>query len=977
MEIRLLGPIEVDIGGSAADVGTSRQRAVLAVLAVEAGTPVAVESIIDRVWGQAPPRRVRDALHVYVARLRRSFRMADPGYGDVLVRRPPGYALNLDPTMVDAHRFRLLLQQARPGAQPDHIRAVHARQALDLCRGTPMAGVPGDWAAGMRSAWEQHRVDATLIWASLELAGGRADLAIDELAQLMQQHPLAEPVAAVLMRALCAVGRSTEALDRYLKVRQALVEELGVEPGHELVRLHQAILRGEIGAESQPVSPAPAPPSAIGARLAQQPGVDSGGSFRSATRGGSTPPLQLPADVAAFVGREIELRVLDDLVLAPSASPPRPTVSTITGTAGIGKTAFAIRWAHSASSRFPDGQLYVNLRGFDPLRPPTPAIEVLRGFLRALGVAPAEIPQDPDEAAARYRSELADRRMLILLDNARTAEQVRPLLPGVGTCTTLVTSRNRLTGLVASHGATPVELQLLSPQQAALLLRTIVGAKADDETATGQLAQRCAYLPLALRIAAARLLCHRHLTVDEYVHDLLHGDALAALAAEDDERSEVRAAFALSYRDLTDDARRLFRLLHLMPGQDFGREAAAALIGVGSDQARRLLHQLCDAHLVAEQQPGRYAMHDLLRRYSHAQAETEESSEALREASRRMVDFYSDTLHEAFPHFQQRRNEARRDLAYPPADPLRFPDRESALAWHDAERASLVAVTQLAAAHGWHNAAWQLADSFFGYFVSRRHWQDWFTALRVGLASAEEISHRDAAARMHNALGVVLKQTGRYDQAREHYQRGLALAEEIGNSRMVAGFHVNLGGLLVTEGDPRTAVAHLQKALADPDHGHNPQFATITYLNYACALIELDWLDEAQASLMKSLQLAEDARDLLNACYVHHNLAEVALRRNDFASAQVHAEHELELAAQLGDPLRRGAALDILGSCLAFHDQRAAVQRWEEALDVYRALQHRLSINLEDWIKVLEEGMPTAELVERDAARRRHARRMI
>lgn len=477
MEIRLVGPLDVCIAGSRVDTGTPRQRAVLAVLAVDAGSVVSVDSLIDRVWGQAPPLRVREALQVYVARIRRRLRQAaDDQAEHLLLRRSPGYLLDVDPACVDVHRFRLLVDRARASRQSEESRAACLRQALDLWSGTPLADVPGDWAARSRSRWERYHADAVLSWADAELAVGHPDRVLGCLTDLADQNPLAEAVAAALMRALGAAGHRTDALDRYTTIRNQLVEQLGVDPEPELQELHRAILRGDV----RP-SPTVRPMTASAA---------------------SVVPRQLPIDVRGFTGRDVELKDLE--TVANAANGPR--VVAITGMAGVGKTALAVHWAHRSAIRFPDGQLYVNLRGFGPSHDSVDPHDVLRGFLDAFGVAARRIPDQPQARVGLYRSLLANRRVLVTVDNAGDAEQVRPLLPGSLGCMTVVTSRDQLCGLVIAEAAHSIRVDVLSDEDARQLIASRTGFHrvAAEPQATADIIARCARLPLALALVAAR-----------------------------------------------------------------------------------------------------------------------------------------------------------------------------------------------------------------------------------------------------------------------------------------------------------------------------------------------------------------------------------------------------------------------------------------------------------------------------------------
>jgi DNA-binding SARP family transcriptional activator len=616
VEFRLLGPVEVRVGSSRLDLGTPQQRAVLAALAVDAGRPVMLGTLIDRVWDDAPVG-ARPALYAHIARIRHSLDQASARAGQpaaALARRAGGYLLEVDPDRVDLRLFRRLAAAARDPQRSDAERAGLLREALDLWRGAPLADLPGGWAVRMRESWQKQRLDAVVLWAHAELRLGRPDDVIDAIRELAADHPRAEPLVGVLMLAYVAAGQDAEALDCYATARTRLVHELGVEPGPGLRAVHAAVLRGDLRHTVRALQPLPG---------------------RAATAPGNGPavPAQLPADVPAFTGRQQELAELDrllgtgdqatgDQATGSAAASTTVTIAAISGTAGVGKTALAVRWAHRVRSQFPDGQLYVDLRGYDPGQP-VPAADALVGFLDALGVAGRDVPLAVDDRAARYRTEITGRRILVLLDNAATVDQVRPLLPGAASCFVLVTSRDSLPGLVARHGAHRLDLDLLPPADAITLLRTLLGTRVVAEpAAAATLAEQCARLPLALRVAAELAATQPSTPLGQIVADLADDRRrLDLLDAGGDRHTAVRAVFSWSYRHLPAKAAQAFRLLGMQPAADLDPHTAAALIHTSVDRARELLDLLARAHLIqpTTRQPagtGRYGMHDLLRAYA-------------------------------------------------------------------------------------------------------------------------------------------------------------------------------------------------------------------------------------------------------------------------------------------------------------------------------------------------------------------------
>ncbi|MET8853386.1 NB-ARC domain-containing protein [Amycolatopsis sp. NPDC004625] len=506
----------------------------------------------------------------------------------------------------------------------------------------------------------------------------------------------------------------------------------------------------------------------------QLPGDGPGAGLRRPT------PAELPADVAGFTGRAEQLDELDYVLRkagGPAGTPLR--LVAITGTGGVGKTALAVHWAHRVRDEFPDGQLYVDLRGFavdHPLRP----IEALTGFLYALGCAPDQVPVATDHAAALYRSLLADKRVLVVLDNGRNTQHVRPLLPGSAGCLTLVTSRDRLAGLVARDGAHRVPVDVLTAHEAGALLERLVGTEraAEEPDAAAELVELCGHLPLALRIAGANV-TRRASGLARCAASMRTGNRLAVLAAEGDERDGVRVTFDLSYATLPDKERGLFRLLGLVPGPDVTPAAAAALTGATPDEAAGSLDRLGGAHLVEERAAGRYGLHDLLRIYAADRAVAEDGEIGTREATARLYDSYLHTADAAarvlYPHMP------RLSLPGPaPTGTPAFPDPTEALRWLDAERHNLIAIVVRAAARGPKPTAWALADVLHGYFTLRMFAVDWLAVAENGLTAARATGDPMAEAACELSLANAWMRTSHYRSAIEHANRALAISHRIG-----------------------------------------------------------------------------------------------------------------------------------------------------------------------------------------------------
>ncbi|MEU7755954.1 BTAD domain-containing putative transcriptional regulator [Micromonospora sp. NPDC049101] len=603
--VRILGPVELAVNGRSLDVGPRQRQAVLAALAVDAGTPVSIDALAERVWGDDAPDAPRSAIYAHIARLRRVLGVS----ADVrtvqlgLSRHGAGYRLDVDRRVVDLHRFRWLIETSRH-AEDSADRILMLREALDLWRGEPLPVLGGEWAARTRAGIQSQYIGASAAWAAEELRLANPEPVVDRLTQLAGSHPLAEPLVALLMRALCAVGRTAEALRCYADTREQLADRLGAEPGPELRELHVAILRGELG--EAPGGLAPAREPSLGPE-----------------------PRQLPADLSRFTGRVRELVRVSEWFAADRPD-GAATVLAIHGPAGVGKSALAIHAAHRLSRRYPDGQLYLDLRGSSLDLPPLEPAEGLARLLRALGVPASSVPAQADEAAVMFRSVVAAKRLLLVLDNAVEATQVRPLLPGVADCATLVTSRRALVGL---GDIGQVHLGPLSVAEGVRLLGRWINddrLSAEPEAAAA-IARRCEGLPVALSAAGARLSARPAWPLAELAGRLRDPDR--RLDNLEFDGVGVRASLAACWQQLTlsaDPTERAaadaFTLLaaagvaefdNASAGvAEFDNASAARLLQRPVAVAERLLERLVDARLLESALPGRYRMGGLLGLYA-------------------------------------------------------------------------------------------------------------------------------------------------------------------------------------------------------------------------------------------------------------------------------------------------------------------------------------------------------------------------
>jgi DNA-binding SARP family transcriptional activator/tetratricopeptide (TPR) repeat protein len=781
MEFRLLGPLEVSIGGRQLDVGPPQLRLVLAVLAAEAGSPVAMESLIDRVWDERPeqPRR---ALQVYISRVRQRLAGAElsgqppPG---VVVRRSGGYLLDVDSDRVDVHRFQRLLRVARERESSHAERAAVLGEALALWRGRPLADLPGRWAERMRQSWQQQYLEAVVTWALADMQVNDPRAVLPRLSELVDEHPLVEPLAAAYLRALSLAGRPAEALEHYAAVRRRLAEELGADPSADLQRIHQQILSAD---------PVPGVPTT------------------SAQGGLPLVPRQLPAPPHQFTGRTTELAVIEQVHDASTV-----VISAIDGMAGVGKTALAVHAAHRIGVGYPDGQLFIDLHGYTEGVGPVEPGEALDRMLRVLGIPGPQIPSGLDDRAALYRTRLADRQMLIVLDNAATETQVTPLLPGVPGCLVLVTSRRRLAGL--DH-VRALSLDVLPVPDAVRLFTHTVGAErlhGQPHELLVELVALCGRLPLAIRIAAARMRSRRTWQLTDLLDRLR--DRQNRLSELEVGQRSVTAALDLSYQDLSGAEQRTYRVLGLHPGADIDAYAAAALLHCTFKQAQRTLDGLLDAHLLQEPVAGRYRFHDLIRAHAAETAARDESEHTRRAALGRLLDYYrqatATAMDSAYPYERERRPQV------PPADtPVPEPaSPESALQWLDTELSGLVAAARWATEHGWAEHVLHLSAILHPHIRTHGRYHDAVTLHAHARSAARAIGDQSGELVALNGLGHIHRKQGQHAQAAEHYEQALRLARASGHRPGEMDALIGLGHTHLLQNRHAQATEHYQRVL--------------------------------------------------------------------------------------------------------------------------------------------------------------------
>jgi DNA-binding SARP family transcriptional activator len=930
--IQILGPIRAWRDEEAIPLSDSGPKAVLGLLALAGGHPLSRAELVGALWGERPPPTVANVIQTHIKHLRRMLEPDRPPRTPSLVLPAvrDGYALRVAADRLDLARFRDAVTaagRARRGGDLPHAAALLGG-ALQLWHGPPLADVPVLAEHPRTIALLRERRDALLRYADTMLDLGAAADAVPVLEELAGSDPLDEAAKARLIRAYHVGGQRARAFTVYSQTRQQLADELGVDPGPELAAAHTELLGATPAAATGTRAPA-APP-------------------RDRPR-----PAQLPAVARGFVGRTAELAELDRLLgtRAPEhepepdgayADPSSLAVCVISGTAGVGKTALAVRWAQRARGHFPDGQLFIDLRGYDPDQPMLPG-EALDRFLAALGVTGQDAVLDLADRAARYRTEIADQRMLIVLDNAASVEQIRPLLPGTPSCTVLVTSRDSLAGLVALDGAHRLEMDPLPAPAAVALLRSLIGARVDAEPpAAAILAEQCARLPLALRVAAELVISRPSAPLSDFTAELAdQGQRLAALTARVDPRAAVRTVFFWSYQHLPAEPARAFRLLGAQPGLDFDGYAVAALTGTDLPQARRLIDLLARAHLIQPAGEDRYGMHDLLRGYASQLAQADDAGPPLRLALTRLFDYYVAATTRAMDRMYPAERHRRGPVVLPdtPVPPLDEP--ETARAWLDTHRPALVEVCRYAATQGWPERGVELASTLFRY-LEGGHYAEAMTVHQHAMRAARETGDLAGEAGALTDLGAIHRLLGQYDKAGDHLRRAVAAYQRtddrIGEARALS----NLGILEERLGQYDAALEHHQHALLRYQQGGDlyGEAATLNNLGAACQVQGPKEL--ARDHFHQALACYRKLSDRVGEAIVLSNLGTLEVELDLHQAAIDHYQHALHIFRELGHRYGEGAVLNNLGDVeTRLGRGAAAFEHQQQALVIFRELGHR------------------------------------
>ena len=901
-EFRLLGPLEVHLDGVPLEAGRTPVRALLACLLLEPNQVVPMDRLIDTLWDDEPPVSARTIIQGYVSRLRKFFGTGGPE----IITRAPGYLLRVNGDRIDAHRARSLINRSH-GLEPAE-RSRLLTEALSLWSGPVLADIAGSRLYRMVAPnLDELRLLALEERIAADLELGRHNQLVAELATLVDQHPVRERLTGQLMLANYRAGHRAEAQARYHELRHRLSNELGIDPGPELRELYEKLLRDDPALRNHPSR------------------VEPGLGIRRPV------PAELPPAPAGFVGRRLELATLQAML--DTREEGSGLITVLTGTAGVGKSALALTWSHRVAEDFPDGQLYASLRGFDSEHEPLTPGEALTSMLKALGVAADAIPVEIDDRTALYRSLLAKRKVLVLLDNARDSDQVLPLLPGSAASVVVVTSRKRLDGLVVRSGARVLPLETLPTETAIELLDRagVPGKSAAEPDAAAELAELCGGLPLALRIAAARLAANPARGVSDLVHELAdERTRLQGLDIDDDADTSVRRAFDISYRSLPPGHAETFRMLGLVPGQTFTAHAAAALCGTDPASAQRRLRALALAHLVTEPEPDRFGMHDLLRAYARELPAGGDDTEALR----RLLRHYLCSAY----HARRFLRPARDELDFSTASEHRpeITSRSQALEWFDAEWPNLVAAVRAANAAGLHEMAWPLARLQFNYLMVRCPWEDWIRVYSDGAESARAVGDPVGKVLMSAGLGVACARSGQLDEALAHYEESYRVAVQTGDSERLAMTQVNLSSVLFRLRRYEEAKVHSKDALKVYRSLGDRYFVAGALNNLAMVEQVNGELEAALSHLREAEDLYREADDLETLAMVLNNCGEVSIELGRVEDGERFHHEALDVARQCGSAVRQASANLGLGDAARLRgDLPVACTRWETALSIF------------------------------------------
>ncbi len=1011
LRVGVLGPVTAWEGDQELPVGQPRQQAVLGILAMRANRVISRRELVDAVWGHDAPPSAEGGIYTYIAGLRRIIEpgRATRGQGRILVSTGAGYVLHLVPGQPDAVAFEQHLgraRQLRKGGDPaGAVSSLDA--ALGLWRGAAFAGVPGPFAQTERARLAELRSAAAEERADVLLALGRHEEVVPDLTAMVADQPLRERMRGLLMIALYRSGRQAESLRVFADGKRVLAEELGIDPGIDLTRIYQQILSadpalslatipGAAGGRSaagnpgapgdgegaghpdgtgSPAEAALAPVSGVvpaprngaaGAPDGQAAtGPPSGAGHPASQPGeqGVPVPAQLPLDAQGFAGRQDELRVLQAML--PSARRLRAgdsvPIVVISGTAGVGKTALAIRFGRQVAKRFPDGQLYVNLRGLDPGQPPMEPAVALWYLLAGLGVPSRLLSTSTEERAAMYRSLVDGKRILVVLDNATSAAQVRPLLPGSPGCLVVVTSRNELAGLVAGQGAALVTLDVLSHAEAREMLARRLGVDrvAAEPEAAEEIIEECARLPLALSIAVGRAAGRARHPLADLAAELR--DAKGSLDALEagDAATDMRAVLSWSYDQLSEPAARMFRLLGLHPGPDISSSAAASLAGIPRAEASAALRELAATHMVAEHLPGRFTFHNLLRAYAADLAEGSDTEQDRQAAAHRMLDHYLHTAMAASQQFSPGRSAIRVAAPQPGVLPAEMADKDQAMAWFDAEHPVLIALIRYAYDNEFDTHAWQIPWALSHFFARRGWWRSYADSHETALRAAQRLGDSLAQAHAHYQLGHALASMDDHEAADPNVRRALDLFRELGDRANEAVVLNGLSNMLEDQGRYPEALAVALDALRMiKAAGHWWTQASLEN-GVGWMYAHLGQYEQALTHCQRSLGLHRESGNRGGTADTLDSLGFIYRNLGDLAQARAYYRQAIDAYREISSPYGQGNSLNGLGDLLAAEgDLDGAREAYRAAAVILDTLPHPLADEVRTKLGSLDPEAP-------------------
>jgi DNA-binding SARP family transcriptional activator len=879
MRFAILGPLRAYVDDREVVVGAPRERVALAALLLRAGETVPMAHLVDVIWPDAPPHTARNQVQLCVSRLRRRLTTADTPDA-AIVTELGGYRLRVARSDVDVHQFRALIAAARTAASEGNPKQAteRYRTALSLWRGPALLGLESSELRGVANALEEDRIRALEECLGLELQLGADGSLVAELTELVRQHPYREGLRATLMRALYRSGRPAEALGEYQSVRVLLRDELGTEPGEELRRLHKAILNRDPSLDppaSQPIDPAPA-------------------------------VRELPAEPSRFVGRSQEMAEVRAALVTADRNARRPTVVVIYGPGGVGKSALAVRTSHDLATEFPDGQLYVDLCGSTPWLRPLTATEVLGRFLRRLGIPPEQIPSEEAEAAALYRSAIADRRLLLLLDNAGGTGQILPLIPASASCAVLVTSRYPLASLDADDR---LRLGVLGDAEGLALLTGLTGRLTAEPEAVRSILALSGGLPLAIRIAAGRLACRPDLSAAEYAQRLAdRSRRLDELQLDD---LAVRASIRTSYDELLSSgdpagavAARAFRMLGLLHVPDVAPGVVAAMLPEPDPEiARSALDRLVDAQLLEPFGEGRYRLHDLVRLVAAERATAEDLPATRDQSLVRALGYYAATLSLADAQIQSLRT--RPFGKSPSLEGVWLPAFDGAVearSWIDEELHCLLSMLDqsLSRTRSVSDLLAPFAEVVWRALEARC---EWGSACNVSLQLVA--TARDLEDPLSGACGLLLLGRseaclGRHESAMMHLEWALLALQELDNQAGVAVTLNGLGLAAVWAGDPVAAQSWFAKGLEVAQRNRMTGLVAVLLSNMVVSYAMLGKLDDALGSARKSTSICAEINDLHTLGSAMINMAGMHCLVGDYDEAIRSADRALALGRDVG-----------------------------------------------------------------------------